>query len=146
MNSSTSILLFITLTATTIVSAQYFGGHGLGILPGVGYHSGTSNLHFPSAPMSPYGNQGSRMGQGYYGNGGIGIKQTDANLADLYGLPRQLAQAPAPRPIPAQPLAYQQGPGIPYINGPQYDQFAGQYGQQGPILNGGHFGARSYLG
>lgn len=169
-----STLLFILISLISITSGQYhsFGGQGLGILPGAGsyhgspYHAGlhqSSALHFPQSALygGGLGGGGSRLGQGYVGNGGIGIKQTDANLADLYGLPRQLAQAPPPQPLQVpQPQMLN-----PYFNGmgaipgpyPGQQQLQ-QYGSQMPpipyghaaLLNGvgpgvAHYG-RGYLG
>lgn len=160
----TFIILIISINIT---SGQYhsFGGQGLGILPGAGSYHGSpyhaalhrsSALHFPHSSL--YGGGGSRLGQGYVGNGGIGIKQTDANLADLYGLPRQLAQAPAPRPLQVpqpQMIANPYYNGMAPIPGPYGGQpQLQQYGPQMPVSPYGHAGllsgvpqyGRGYLG
>lgn len=127
MHSTTlcSALLVLVVCLSGLVRAQFgYGGHGLGILPGYGYGGPAygSRLRFPSSPygLGAYGANnnggggGSRLGIGYRGNGGIGIRQTDANLADLYGLPRALAQAPPP--VPLQSV-------VPQV--PQVPQFPG---------------------
>ncbi|KAH9407438.1 hypothetical protein TYRP_012257 [Tyrophagus putrescentiae] len=170
----TSVTFFLLINLIGLSSGQHsFGGQGLGILPGAGsYHGGpflhqqASALHFPSGPLGLYGGGGggggggSRLGQGYLGNGGIGIKQTDANLADLYGLPRQLAQAPPPQPLQVpqqQPQLLDPylglGAGYPGPAGPlqqQQQQQVLQYGPpQMPAIPGfgplAHYG-RGYLG
>ena len=89
-----------------------------------------NSLHgVPGALHYNPNNMGNRYGSGYVGNPGIGIKQTDANLADLYVLPRQLAQQPAPRPLnavapvtPYSPLSAMQLAPAPENAGPfQYN-------------------------
>ncbi|KAJ6215932.1 hypothetical protein RDWZM_010432 [Blomia tropicalis] len=131
MYTISSILIICLMFVSS--NGQYYGsGHGIlpfGYSPSGAYQS---RMHFPST-MNIYGGSGSRLGLGYLGNPGIGIKQTGATLANLYGLPQSLAAAPAPRPLSS-----------PYAINPYYGQALNGYGAYGPALMGNAYGG--YLG